>query len=123
MVLLCKINGKIVTPKLTGSVLPGITRKSCIQILKDWGYEVEERLLSVDELMAAAESGALEEAWGTGTAAVVSPIGRLCYEDKDFIVSNNQIGELTQKLYDELTGIQWGKKPDERNWCLKVKLK
>ncbi len=117
------INGTVVTPKLTGSVLPGITRKSIIQILKDWGYKVEERLLSVDELMSAAEDGSLSEAWGTGTAAVVSPIGRLYYEGKDLTVSNNQIGELTQKLYDELTGIQWGRVPDTRNWCYKVKLK
>lgn len=121
MNVMFKINGEIVTPKLTGSVLPGITRKSCIEILRDWGYTVNERLLSVDELISAAESGALEEAWGTGTAAVVSPIGHLCYKDKDHIVSGNKIGELTQKLYDELTCIQWGKKEDARGWCYKVK--
>ena len=117
------IGDTIVTPKLTGSVLPGITRKSCLEILKDWGYKVEERLLSVDELIAATENGELKEAWGTGTAAVVSPIGLLNYDGKDHIVSNNQIGELTQRLYDELTGIQWGKNPDVRSWCYKVKLK
>lgn len=117
------IGDTIVTPKLTGSVLPGITRKSCLEILKDWGYKVEERLLSVDELVAATENGELKEAWGTGTAAVVSPIGLLNYDGKDHIVSNNQIGELTQRLYDELTGIQWGKNPDVRSWCYKVKLK
>lgn len=116
------IGDTIVTPKLTGSVLPGITRKSCLEILKDWGYKVEERLLSVDELISATENGQLKEAWGTGTAAVVSPIGHLNYEGKDHIVSNNQIGELTQRLYDELTGIQWGKKPDVRSWCYKVKI-
>ena len=87
----------------------------------DWGYKVTERLVSVDELLKAAEDGTLEEAWGTGTAAVVSPIGHLFYNNKDYVVSNNQIGELTQKLYDELTGIQWGKREDVRNWCLKVK--
>ncbi len=122
MNVMFKINGEIVTPKLTGSVLPGITRKSCIEILKDWGYKVSERLISVDELLQAVENGELEEAWGTGTAAVVSPIGHLFYNGKDYTVSNNEIGELTQKLYDELTGIQWAKKPDERNWCLKVKI-
>ena len=120
MNVMFKINGEIVTPMLTGSVLPGITRKSCIEILKGWGYKVSERLISVDELLQAAKDGTLEEAWGTGTAAVVSPIGHLFYEGNDYVVSNNQIGELTQKLYDELTGIQWGLKPDERNWCLKV---
>ncbi len=75
MNVMFKIAGKVVTPKLTGSVLPGITRKSCIELCKNWGVEVEERLLSVDELIAAIEDGTLEEAWGTGTAAVVSPIG------------------------------------------------
>lgn len=122
MNVMFEIGDEIVTPKLTGSVLPGITRKSCIEILKGWGYTVSERLLSVDELIAAAESGNLKEAWGTGTAAVVSPIGHLCYRDKDHIVSGNKIGALTQRLYDELTGIQWGKKEDKRGWCYKVKV-
>ena len=122
MNVMFEIGEEIVTPKLTGSVLPGITRKSCIEILKGWGYTVNERLLSVDELISAAESGSLKEAWGTGTAAVVSPIGHLCYKDKDHVVSGNKIGALTQKLYDELTGIQWGKIKDERGWCYKVKI-
>ena len=122
MNVMFEIGEEIVTPKLTGSVLPGITRKSCIEILKGWGYTVNERLLSVDELISAAESGSLIEAWGTGTAAVVSPIGHLCYKDKDHVVSGNKIGALTQKLYDELTGIQWGKIKDERGWCYKVKI-
>ena len=121
MNVMFKINGEIVTPELTGSVLPGITRKSSIQILREWGYKVTERLISVDELINAAQDGTLEEAWGTGTAAVISPIGHLFYKDVDYTVSNNKIGELTQKLYDELTGIQWGKKPDTRGWCYKVK--
>lgn len=122
MNVMFKINGTIVTPSLTGSVLPGITRKSCIEILREWGYNVEERLLSVDELISAAEDGSLEEAWGTGTAAVVSPIGNLCYDGKSHVVSNNKIGELTQRLYDELTGIQWDNREDKREWCLKVKI-
>ena len=116
MNVMFKINGKIITPALTGSVLPGITRKSCVELLKDWGYEVEERLFSVDELFAAVENGELEEAWGTGTAAVVSPIGNLFYKGKEYTVSDNKIGELTQKLYDNLTGIQWGKKDDTHGW-------
>ncbi len=122
MNVMFKIDGEIVTPMLTGSVLPGITRKSCLEILEKWGYKVTERLISVDELIEAAENGKLEEAWGTGTAAVVSPIGHLFYKDKDHVVSNNQIGELTQKLYDELTGIQWGKVEDKYGWVYKVKL-
>lgn len=122
MNVMFKINGEIVTPKLIGSVLPGITRKSIIEILRDWGYTVNERLFSVDELISAAENGTLEEAWGTGTAAVVSPIGLLSYLEKDHVISNNKIGELTQKLYDELTGIQWGLRKDTHNWVVKVKV-
>ncbi len=122
MNVMFKINGEVITPELTGSVLPGITRKSCIELLKNWGYKVSERLISVDELTEAAKTGKLEEAWGTGTAAVVSPIGHLIYEGIDSTVSNNKIGELTQKLYDELTGIQWGKVEDKYGWCYKVKI-
>ena len=120
MNVMFKISGKIVTPKLTGSVLPGITRKSCCQLLRDWGYEVEERLISAEELFKAAESGALEEAWGTGTAAVVSPIGELNMDGRDFIVCGNKIGPVTQKLYDTLTGIQWGTVEDTYGWTVKL---
>lgn len=122
MNVMFKIDGEVITPALTGSVLPGITRKSIIEILKEKGYKVTERLISVDELAEAAESGKLEEAWGTGTAAVVSPIGHLYYKGKDYEVSGNKIGKLTQELYDELTGIQWGRIKDERGWCYKVKI-
>ncbi len=120
MNVMFKVGGKVITPALTGSVLPGITRKSCVELLQDWGYAVEERLFSVDELFEAAKNGTLEEAWGTGTAAVVSPIGHLFYEGMEYTVSGNQIGALTQKLYDELTGIQWGKLPDTHSWSVKV---
>ena len=120
MNVMFKINGKIVTPMLTGSVLPGITRKSSIELLRNWGYEVEERLFSVDELFEAVENGTLEEAWGTGTAAVVSPIGHLFYNGKEYTISDNKIGPLTQKLYDELTSIQWGKTEDKFGWSVKV---
>lgn len=120
MNVMFKINGKIVTPALTGSVLPGITRKSCIELLKDWGYEVEERALSIDELLKAASDGSLEEAWGTGTAAVVSPIGEISFEGKTHEISGFKIGELTQRLYDKLTGIQWGKGKDDYGWSVKV---
>ena len=120
MNVMFKINGKIVTPMLTGSILPGITRMSCIQVLKSLGYEVEERLLSVDELVEAMENGSLEEAWGCGTAAVVSPIGKLAYGDKEYVIGGGKIGEVTQKLYDILTGIQWGKQEDLFNWVYKI---
>lgn len=120
MNVMFKIDGEIVTPALTGSILPGITRKSCIEVLKNMGYKVSERLLSVDELVGALESGKLEEAWGCGTAAVVSPIGRLSYKDKEYIVNNEEIGDITKKLYDTLTGIQWGKLPDTYGWIYKI---
>ena len=120
MNVMFKIDGKIVTPALTGSILPGITRKSCIEVLKDEGYVVEERLLSVDELGDALQNGKLEEAWGCGTAAVVSPIGELNYKGTKFIINNGQIGATTQKLYDTLTGIQWGKCEDKYNWTVEI---
>ena len=120
MNVMFKIDGEIVTPELTGSILPGITRKSCIEVLKNLGYKVSERLLSVDELISAMENGRLEEAWGCGTAAVVSPIGRLMYQDKEYIINSEKIGEVTQKLYDILTGIQWGKVEDSYGWIYKI---
>ncbi len=116
MNVMFKINGEIVTPALTGSILPGITRKSCIEVLKSKGYTVTERLLSIDELEKAMADGTLEEAWGCGTAAVVSPIGELSYKGKTFVVNEGKIGEVTQYLYDTLTGIQWGKIDDEFGW-------
>jgi len=116
MNVMFKIDGKVITPALTGSILSGITRRSCIQMLKSWGMEVEERLISIDELVEAAQNGKLEEAWGTGTAAVISPIGELCYKDVKYIINDFKIGPTAQKLYDELTGLQWGDKPDPFGW-------
>ncbi|MBP5428538.1 MAG: branched-chain amino acid aminotransferase [Clostridia bacterium] len=120
MNVMFKIDGEIVTPMLSGSILPGVTRKSCIEILKKEGYKVSERLLSVDELAAAMKNGTLEEAWGCGTAAVVSPIGELCYKDVKYTVNGGKIGEVTQHLYDTLTGIQWGKIADPFGWTMPV---
>ena len=120
MNVMFKIDGEIITPELTGSILPGITRKSCIEVLRSLGYKVTERLLSVDELISALEAGKLEEAWGCGTAAVVSPIGRLMYRDVEYSINGEKIGEVTQKLYDILTGIQWGKIEDKYGWIYKI---
>lgn len=116
MNVMFKIDGEIVTPMLTGSILPGITRKSCIEMLKSEGYKVSERLISVDELGEALENGKLEEAWGCGTAAVISPIGELCYKDVKYIINDGKIGEVTAHLYDTITGIQWGRLPDKFGW-------
>ena len=118
MNVMFKIAGEIVTPMLSGSILPGITRKSCIEVLKKEGYTVHERLLSIDELKEAMENGTLEEAWGCGTAAVVSPIGELFYQGVHYPVNNGQIGEVTQHLYDTLTGIQWGRIEDTFGWTM-----
>lgn len=120
MNVMFKINGTVVTPELTGSVLPGITRKSCLELIHSWGIPVEERLISAQELFDAAQAGTLEEAWGTGTAAVVSPIGLLAWEDRRAAVSGGSIGPLTQKLYDTLTGIQWGTVEDAHSWTVPV---
>ena len=115
-----KINGKVVTPKLNGSILPGITRNSVIELLKQWGVMVEERKISVDELLDAATSGALEEVFGTGTAAVISPVGHLRFEDNVIQIGDGGRGEISQKLYDNIVGIQLGKLPDINNWTVTV---
>ncbi|MCI2160495.1 MAG: branched-chain amino acid aminotransferase [Oscillospiraceae bacterium] len=116
-----KINGEVVTPELQGSILPGVTRMSVIEILKKWGVPVVERRLSIQELADAAKNGKLEEAFGSGTAAVISPIGHLKWGDDIMIINDGKIGELSQKLYDTLTGIQWGKIPDPFGWTVEVK--
>lgn len=114
------IGDEIVTPKLSGSILPGITRMSCLEVLRNEGYKVSERLLSIEELSDAMKNGTLKEAWGTGTAAVISPIGELCYKDVKYSVNNGEIGKLTQHLYDTLTGIQWGKVEDSYGWICEL---
>lgn len=120
MNVLFKLDGKVITPALTGSVLPGITRKSCLELLKSWDIPVEERLITAEELFDAAESGHLEEAFGSGTAAVVSPVGEMGWGDRHVVVNGGKIGPLTQKLYDTLTGIQWGLLPDPFGWVVKL---
>ncbi|MCR4770719.1 MAG: branched-chain amino acid aminotransferase [Oscillospiraceae bacterium] len=115
-----KIDGEVVTPPLAGSILPGVTRDSCIKILESWGYTVSQRPLSAEELFNAAAAGKLEEAWGSGTAAVISPIGQIAWGDKQETVCGGKIGEVTQKLYDYLTGIQWGRIEDPFGWIYKI---
>lgn len=116
MNVMFKIDGKIVTAPCDGTVLPGVTRDSILQLLKSWGYEVEERHLAIDELMAAGREGKLEEAFGTGTAAVISPVGELNYKGEITVINDFKTGKLTQKLYDTLTGIQWGDLEDSFHW-------
>ncbi|SDD80148.1 branched-chain amino acid aminotransferase [Desulfuromonas thiophila] len=109
-------DGKVVTSPLTGSILDGITRRSVLALVRDMGYAVEERALSIDEVLDGAENGRLQEAFGTGTAAVVSPVGELTYRDRTVRLGQGQAGKLTMELYDRLTGIQYGRLPDLHNW-------
>lgn len=115
-----KINGKVITPSLNGSILPGVTRDSVIELLKHWGIEVSEERITIDELINYHRQGLLEEAFGTGTAAVISPIGELFYDNESFELNNHQIGELTNRIYDELVGIQTGKNKDIFNWTTRI---
>lgn len=109
-------DGKVVTSPLRGTILDGITRRSILTLVREMGYEVEERALSVDEIMDGAESGRLTEAFGTGTAAVVSPVGQFTYRDRTATFAGGQAGELTMRLFDTLTGIQYGRLADKHHW-------
>ena len=115
-----KINGTVVTPKLNGSILPGVTRDSVICLCKEWGIPVEERLVSVEEIVEAARTGAMEECFGTGTAAVISPVGELRFEEERMQIGGGQIGQLSQKLYDTVTGIQLGSIEGPKGWSVEV---
>ena len=115
------VDGEVITPSLDRmSILGGITRKSCIEILRSKGYKVTERDIEIDELIKAYYEGKFEEAFGTGTAAVISPIGELKYVDKVMTLNNGEIGKVSQMLYDTLTGIQWGKTEDTFGWTTPV---
>lgn len=116
-----KLNGEVVTPALNGSILDGITRKSIIELLKYWGVPVTERKVSMEEIREAYLDGKLEEAFGTGTAAVISPIGELRWKGEVFYVNNGETGELSKKLYDTLTGIQHGTVEDPFGWVMELK--
>ena len=114
------IDGAIVTPPLRGSILPGITRDSVIKLGRKMGYDVQERLISIDEVMETARNGHMSEAFGSGTAAVISPVGAFCLEKEEVQVGDGGIGPISQKLYDTLTGIQYGRIPDEMGWSVKL---
>lgn len=114
------IDNEVITPLLTGSVLPGITRKSALEICKKKGYKVCERRITIEEVAKAYDEGKLQEVFGTGTAAVISPVGHLKWGDKVMTINDNKIGEISQMLYDTMTGIQYGKLADEYGWIYKV---
>jgi branched-chain amino acid aminotransferase len=114
------IGDEIITAPLNGSILPGITRDSVIHILKDWGLTVSERSLAIDDVISAAESGRLKEAFGTGTAAVISPVGQITFKGKDYVVAGGKMGDLSLKLYDEITALQYAGKPDPYGWVERI---
>ena len=115
------IDGEIVTPELQGSILPGITRKSVLELTKSWGMKVSERRITIQEIADAYDNGKLDEVFGTGTAAVISPVGHLKWGDKVMTINDNKIGPISQKIYDTMTGIQWGKLEDPFGWVVPVK--
>lgn len=111
---------KVVTPALNGSILPGITRNSVLTLARQLGYEVEEKRLAIADIFEDAKQGRLTEAFGTGTAAVISPVGELCWKDERLTIGDGSIGPVAQKLYDTLTGIQYGRLRDENGWVVKL---
>ncbi|MFB5662278.1 branched-chain amino acid aminotransferase [Alteribacillus sp. HJP-4] len=113
-----KINGKIITPALNGSILDGITRDSVIELLRYWNFDVEERRITMEEVYQSQQNGSLEEVFGTGTAAVISPVGTLQWQNEEFTVNNNETGKLSLKLYETIAGIQTGKKEDPLGWTI-----
>ncbi|MDR2157248.1 MAG: branched-chain amino acid aminotransferase [Clostridiales Family XIII bacterium] len=114
------IDGEVFTAPLTGTILPGITRDSVICLLKDWGVSVREERFTIDEVFRAHEAGRLSEAFASGTAAVISPVGELRWKEKDIVINGNRIGALSQKLYDTITGIQSGALPDTHGWVVSL---
>jgi branched-chain amino acid aminotransferase len=114
------IDDEIITPELNGSILPGITRKSVIELAKHWGQKVTERKISIDEIIDAHAAGSLKEAFGSGTAAVISPVGQIKYGDQVVTINDNQTGPVAQKLYDAITDIQYGKAEDPLGWVVSL---
>ncbi|MBT6277888.1 MAG: branched-chain amino acid aminotransferase [Chromatiales bacterium] len=120
MNILFKIDGKVITPPSGDTILPGITKDSVLALLRTWGVPVEEHRLTIDDVLEAHGNGKLEEVFGAGTAAVISPVGQLSYQDKTYSIGNGEAGSTALKLFDELIGIQYGQRPDPFNWITKV---
>ncbi len=114
------IDDELITPPLSGTILPGVTRNSIIQLAKKWGVTVSERKLSMDEITASIGNGKLQEAFASGTAAVVSPVGWIFYRNQEYALAEGKVGKLTQRLYDEILNIQCGTKEDPFGWRVKV---
>jgi branched-chain amino acid aminotransferase len=123
MNIFINLKNEIVTPKLNGSILPGITRRSVIEILKEWNMNIVEREISIDEVVTAYDKGDLIGVFGTGTAAIISPVGWLTYKDKQMVLNDGKAGELDTKLFNEITSIHYGLKEDTHNWLIQVEQK
>src|SRR6202167_5764475 len=115
MNIMLKIGDEVITPPLNGAILAGITRDSVLTLLRDWGLRVSERPIAIDDVIAAATAGTLEM-WGTGTAAVISPVGELGYKGERYVINGGKTGALTQKLYDAIVSIQYGTATDPHGW-------
>ena len=109
---------ELATPALTGSILPGVTRDSVLKLAPQLGIPATERRISIEEVVEGIEKGTLKECFGTGTAAVISPVGEICYKEKAYVINNKETGELTKKLFEYITGIQYGEKEDPFNWTV-----
>lgn len=120
MNLMIRFDDEVATPPLTGTILPGITRDSVLTLLKDYGMNVNERRISIDEVIEGIKSGKVKEIFGCGTAAIIAPVGSLWYKDTPYDVANGNIGELTQRLFDELIGIQSGELEDPHDWVVPI---
>src|SRR5262245_21492405 len=120
MNIMMKIGDEVITPPLAGTILAGVTRDSALSLMRQWGLMVSERPVTIDEVREAARRGTLKEVWGTGTAAVISPVGELAYKGERIVINGGAIGALTQRLYDAIVGIQYGKAADPNGWTVQV---
>jgi branched-chain amino acid aminotransferase len=120
MNIMVRIGDEMITPPLGGTILAGVTRDSALTLMREWGLRVSERQISIDEVVAAADKGALREVWGTGTAAVISPVGELAFKGQRIVINGGRIGEVTQRLYDAIVAIQYATAPDPRGWTVVV---
>jgi branched-chain amino acid aminotransferase len=114
------MDDKLVTPPLTGSILPGVTRDSVLRLAREWGWKVSERPIGIEEVRKSAADGSMREVFGTGTAAVISPVGSLSYKGEEITIGGGRMGEVAGKLYAEITGIQYGEVPDRYGWVHNV---
>jgi branched-chain amino acid aminotransferase len=114
------IDDELITPPLAGTILPGITRDSVLKLAGDWGIKINERPITIDEVIEATKSGKLQESFSTGTAAVISPLAELAYKGKTITINNGKIGQLSKRFFDELQNIQFGREEDTHGWTLRI---